>query len=210
VDGVETRENGGNLAATLSAGAADSVDIVIGFPWLWNRVKEDGATVSDESGAGDASLEVKWRFLEKGGFSLAVKPGVSLPTGNEGKGLGNGRPPYGVTLIASQDFERSFLYFNVGYVHNEYKLDADRETSRGDIWSGSVAAGVKIMESLTLVADIGVETNAEKESHTWPAFLLGGFIYSIADELDVDLGVKTGLNRPETDLAAPAGVTWRF
>ncbi|MBP2675637.1 MAG: hypothetical protein H6Q84_2477 [Deltaproteobacteria bacterium] len=193
MDGVETRENGGNLAATLSAGAADSVDIVIGFPWLWNRVKEDGAAVSDESGAGDASLEVKWRFLEKGGFSLAVKPGVSLPTGNEGKGLGNGRPPYGVTLIASQDFERSFLYFNVGYVHNEYKLDGDRATSRGDIWSGSVAAGVKIMES-----------------HTWPAFLLGGFIYSIADELDVDLGVKTGLNRPETDLAAPAGVTWRF
>jgi hypothetical protein len=39
-----------------------------------------------------------------------------------------------LTLIASQEFERSFLYFNVGYVHNEYKLEADRETSRGDTW----------------------------------------------------------------------------
>jgi Putative MetA-pathway of phenol degradation len=210
LNGVETREDARELAVILSAGAADSVDIVVLMPWLWARVKENGTTVSDESGAGDASLELKWRFLESGGFSLAVKPGLILPTGNEKKGLGNGRPSYGWILIATQEFERSFIHFNVGYVRNKFGLEADRGSNRRDFWNGSVAAGVDIVKSLTLVANIGAETNGDKGSDTWPAFLLGGFIYSVTEGMDVDLGIKTGLNRSAADLAVLAGVAWRF
>lgn len=208
--GVERREDARELAVILSAGAADSVDIVVGVPWRWSRVKENGTTVSDESGAGDASLEVKWRFFERGGFSLAVKPGLTLPTGNEKKGLGNGRPSCGLTLIATQEFERSFLHVNVGYARNEFEIEADRESNRRDIWNGSVAAGVEIVKSLTLVANIGAETDGYKGSDTWPAFLLGGFIYSVMEGMDVDLGIKTGLNSSKADLAVLAGVAWRF
>jgi hypothetical protein len=210
LNGVETREDDRELSVTLSAGAAEPVDIIIGVPWLWSQVKESGITVSDESGAGDVSLEVKWRIFELGGLSLAVKPGLTLPTGNEKKGLGNGRPSYGLTLIATQEFERSFLHFNVGYARNEFELATDRESNRRDIWNGSVAAGVEIVKSLTLLADIGAETNGDKGSDTWPVFFLGGFIYSVTEDLDVDLGIKTGLNSSEADLAALAGVAWRF
>jgi hypothetical protein len=210
LNGVETREDARELAVILSAGAADSVDIVVRVPWLWGRVKENGTTVSDESGAGDASLELKWRFFESGGFSLAVKPGLILPTGNEKKGLGNGRPSYGLILIATQEFERSFLHFNVGYARNEFELEADRESNRRDIWNGSVAAGMEIVKSLTLVANIGAETDGDKGSYTWPAILPGGFIYSVTEGMDVDLGIKAGLNSSEADLAVLAGAAWRF
>lgn len=210
LNGVERRKDTQKLAVTLSSGSADAVDIVVGVPWLWSRVKENGATVSEGSGAGDASFEVKWRFFERGGFSLGVKPGLTLPTGNEKKGLGNGRPSYGITLIATQEFERSFLHLNVRYAHNEFALDPDRESNRRDLWNGSVAAGVKIVKPLTLVANIGAETNGDKDSNTWPAFLLGGFIYSVTEDLDVDVGIKAGWNGSEDDLAVLAGVAWRF
>jgi hypothetical protein len=210
LSGIERREDVRELAVILSAGAADSVDIVVAVPWLWSRVKENGSTVSEEGGAGDASLEVKWRYFGRGGFSLSLKPGLTLPAGNEKKGLENGRPSCGLVLIATREFERSFLHFNVGYARNEFGLDADRESKRRDIWSGSVAAGVEIAKSLTLVANIGAESNGDKGSDTWPAFLLGGFIYSVTEGMDVDLGMKTEWNGSAADPAVLAGVAWRF
>jgi hypothetical protein len=210
LNGVERREDTRKLAGILSAGAADSVDIVVGVPWLWDRVKENGTSVSDESGAGDASLELKWRFFERVGFSLAMKPGLTLPTGNEEKRMGNGRPSYGLTLIATQKWERSFLHFNMGYARKAFELAEDRESNRRSTWSASIAVGAEVVKKLTMVANVGAETNGDKGSDTWPAFLLGGFIYSVTENLDVDLGIKKGLNRPEADLAYLAGVTWRF
>lgn len=43
-----------------------------------------------------------------------------------------------------------------------------------------------------------------------PAFILGGLIYSISKNLDIDFGIKGGLNKPETDYAILAGIAWRF
>ncbi len=208
--GVETREDARELAVALAAGATETVDLVVGLPWIRSRMKENGTTVSDENGAGDASLELKWRFLERGGFSLAMKPGLTLPTGDEERRLGNGRPAYGLTLIATQKWERSFLHFNLAYARNAFALEADRESNRRGIWSASIAAGAEVVKRLTMVANVGAETNGDKGSDTWPAFLLGGFICSVTENLDVDLGLKKGLNRPETDLAVLAGVAWRF
>ena len=49
-----------------------------------------------------------------------------------------------------------------------------------------------------------------KTSNTHPAFILGGIIYSITENFDMDLGVKGGLNKPETDLTILAGIAMRF
>lgn len=210
VGGIDRRKDILESAMTLTGGAADTVDIIVGLPWGRSRIRENGATVSDESGAGDANLEVKWRYFEREGFSLAVKPGVTFPIGSEERGLGNGRPSYGLTLIVSQDRERSFVHFNLGYGRNEFGLETDRKSNRRDIWSVSVASGAKVMKDLAMVANVGMETNGDNGADTWPAFLLGGFNYSIAENLDLDVGIKKGLNRPEVDLAFTAGVAWRF
>ncbi len=208
--GVETRENAGELAAVLSAGVVDDLDIVIGFPWQWSRVKEDGAVAASGNGPGDMSLEVKWRFFKREGFSLALKPGLTIPTGNEDKGLGNGKASYGATLIATQEWERFFVHVNGAYTRNEFKLDVDKESNRSNIWHASIAGGAEVVKDLKVVANIGMETNGDRGSNTWPAFVIGGVIYSVSENLDVDLGVKGGLNKPEPDLALLAGMAMRF
>ncbi len=44
----------------------------------------------------------------------------------------------------------------------------------------------------------------------YPAFILGGIIYSIVKNFDIDSGVKGGLNKPGTDYSMLTGITLRL
>lgn len=209
-DYVTVKETGGELAAILSYGITDNTDVVIGLPYHWSKVKEDGDMTSDEDGISDMSLEVKWRFFEGDGLSLALKPGFTLPTGDEEKGLGNGRASYGLNFITTEEIKPWAFHLNVAYTHNEYKLEEDRDANRKDIWQVSLATEVEVAKNLRLVANTGMERNADKESNTHPAFVLGGLIYSLSEDFDIDAGVKAGLNKPETDYTLLAGIARRF
>lgn len=72
--GGRTREAGGEVAAIVSYGIIDTIDIVLGVPYQRTKVKEEGVTISDEDGISDISLEGKWRFYDKDGLSFALKP----------------------------------------------------------------------------------------------------------------------------------------
>jgi len=172
LDGVDTRENSAGLETVLSGGLTDTVDLVVAVPWTWSRVKENSVVVSDENGPGDVALELKWRFLEYKGFSMAVKPGMTFPTGNENRGLGNGKVSYGAAMIASQELAPVTLHLNLAYSHNEFQLDLDKESNRRDIWHASLAATYDVLEDLQLVANVGMESNGDRGSHSWPAFVL--------------------------------------
>ena len=208
--GITTKETGGEIAPLFSYGIMDNIDIVLGFPYQWFRMKEDGEMNSKENGISDASLELKWRFFEKDGLSFALKPGITLPTGNEKKGLGNGRPSYALTFITTKEIGPWAIHLNLGHTRNEYKLREDKEANRKDIWHASLASEVEVIKNLKAVANIGIERNSEKESNRHPAFILGGLIYSISENFDVDFGIKRALNKPETDYAILAGIALRF
>jgi hypothetical protein len=203
-NGVKT--TGGEVAAALSYGLADNVDLVLGMPYVWGKVKEDGVVVYNEKGLSDMSLELKWRFYEAdNGWSFALKPGVSLPTGDDAKGLGAGRAAYGIAFITTKELKPWAFHFNLGYVYSDNKVD-----ERKDIWHVSAAAEVEVVKDLKIVGNIGMQRNPDKALNTNPAFILGGLIYSLAENMDVDFGVKAGLNKPETDLTFLAGITLRF
>ncbi len=210
VDGLMTKETGGEVASIVSYGITDNADLVLGVPYQWLKAEEDGETISDEDGVGDISLEIKWRFLEKETLSFALKPAIILPTGDEEKGLGNGKASYGLMFITTKEMEPWTFHLNIGYMHNEYKLAEDEDANRKDIWHASLASTVEVIKDLQAVVNIGVEKNPDRESNTHPAFILGGVIYSITENLDIDLGVKAGLNKPETDLTVLAGMAVRF
>lgn len=208
--GAHTSDDTGEGAVGLGLGVRDDLDLVVGIASVWSRVQEDGAAVADTRGVGDATLDLKWRVLEAGGFALALKPGVSFPTGSATRGLGTGRVCYAATVVASQELGRVGLHANAGYHRDEYARREDRQASRADRFAASLAATVQVAEPVLLVADVGAETNADRASSTWPAYGLGGVVYTAHEDLDLDLGVKVGLSGPETDVTGLAGATWRF
>lgn len=204
-EGITQKETGGEVATLLSYGIADNLDIVLGLPYQWKKVKEDGIVTSDEDGISDISLELKWRFFEKDGLSFALKPGITLPTGDENKGLGTGRTTYGLYFITTKEIEPWAFHLNLGYGRNENKVD-----ERKDIWHASLAGEVEVVKNLKFVGNVGMERNPDKSSNTHPAFILGGIIYSITENVDIDFGIKGGLNKPETDYSILAGIALRF
>jgi hypothetical protein len=198
-------EKGYELAPTLTYGLTDSVDLVLTVPYQSLKLKEAGVSVLSESGLADSAVELKWNFYNRDNIGLALKPGLTLPTGDEDKGLGAGKAGYGAFLIGSLDQSPFMVHANIGYFRNE-----NEGGERENIWHGSLATEYAVSDALTAVANIGLETNPDPDSDTPPAFLLGGFIYSVTDTISVDGGVKFGLNNPETDYSIMAGMTLTF
>jgi len=197
-------EDAFGFASALSFGIADTVDIVLGIPYQHIRLKEDGQK-GTEDGLSDISLELKWRFYEKDGLSFALKPGLTLPTGDDERGLGAGKITYRAFLITTKEIQPWAFHLNLGYIRNENKAD-----ERKNLWHASLSAEYAVMEKLTLVGNTGIEQNTDRNVNTHPAFILGGVIYSLSENLDIDFGLKAGLNEPETDYAILAGFAWRF
>lgn len=205
VNGVSVKSTGGQAGATLSYGIIDNADLVLNVPYVWGKVTEDGVSVYDEKGLSDVSFEGKWRFFEKDGLSFGLKPGISLPTGNDEKGLGTGKTGYHIFLIGSKEAAPWAFHANLGYIRNENKAEEEKS-----LWHASLATTYEIVKNLKLVGNIGMERNADKAADNDPAFIIAGAIYSISENFDIDAGVKYGLSSSETDLSLLAGMAFRF
>ncbi|HUO78307.1 MAG TPA: transporter, partial [Thermodesulfovibrionales bacterium] len=193
-----------DVSATLTYGLIETVDIVLGIPYqAWSS--DNSESLVKGNGIADLSLEAKWRFYEKEGLSLALKPGFTIPTGDTEKGLGAGRPTYHLLFIATKQMKPWEFDMNVGYLYNE-----NTASERKNIWSASLDAQVEVVKDLKLALDVGLATNPDSSSDTPPAYVLGGLIWSLRENLDIGLGVKVGLTKPETDISVRGGITWRF
>jgi hypothetical protein len=206
--GVKTQT--GRPQIQLTYGIIDSLDAIVTVPYLFLRHTQSGSTTNDD-GIGDVALALKWRFFgEKEGLQFAVKSSVSIPTGNEDKSLGHGRASYGINFISTFDREAWCISANAGIQHNEYGLQADRDSNRSDIWSAGLAGQLRVIEKLWLVGEAGVQRNPDVTSDTTHAYILGGFIYELTKSIDLDAGYKYGLNKPGADYSILAGITIRF
>jgi hypothetical protein len=208
--GVRLQEDASLLAAAFSWGLHDDLDLVVGLPLAWSRRSAGGPETSPVSGVGDVLLEAKWRFLEAGGFSLALKPGLSLPTGDATFGLGTGRPCIGAALLATQLIGPVSLHLNAAFAHDEFARAEDRQGARADHWHASAAIVAEVTPVLQLVANLGAATSTDRNDPTPPAFALGGLIYAVTGSLDLDCGVKVGLTDPEPGLVLLAGLAARY
>lgn len=208
VNGKYVNDNGSAvtaIAASLSAGITDNLDLVVGMPYQFLKTKGENGHRTTDSGISDASVEIKWRFFEKKGLSLALKPGVTLPSGDDEKGLGAGRATYSLFFITTKEAAPWVFHFNLGYTRNENMND-----ERRDIYHASLASEFEAVKNLKVVANIGGDTNADRGSNVHPIFLLGGVIYSFTENIAVDFGIKTGLNKAGAHYTLLAGLTYRL
>ena len=169
---VTAEATGAEVAAVVSYGIKDGIDVVLGLPYQWIEVKENGVVTTNADGISDLSLELKWRFFEKKTASFAVKPGLTVPAGDEEKGLGSGRAAYSPFFIATKPIGPMGLHLNLGYIRNENKVD-----EREDLWHALLAVETDISKKIKLVANIGMDSNPDKASDTDPAFILGGLSF---------------------------------
>ncbi|KVR02528.1 transporter [Burkholderia ubonensis] len=187
--------------ATLTRGFGDRVDLYVNAPYTHVQTR------SDENGAGFGDVEVgmKWRFVEHGPFSVALKPRVTMPTGNDRRGLGTGRVGAGATLLAQADVAKVSFLANAGIAYQP-----NRQDELTSIWQVSGAAIYRATDKLQLVVDVGMSRNAEPGTGANPAFVIAGAIYSPKRWLDLDVGYRRGLNDQTYDHSVMGGITARW
>jgi hypothetical protein len=200
-DGTRTRT--ASSAAVLSYGLHADVDVILTLPHERTSSESAGDTLI-EHGRGDVAADVKWRFVEHEQWSLALKSGVRLPTGDEERGLGAGKRNVSALLIGSAALDPLALHVTAGYVGN--RNVADEKTHA---WLVSVGAWASIGD-VKWAADLGRESSVERDLDTPSVFGILGLIYSPHADIDLDLGVKWGFTDPAPDRAVLAGVTLRF
>lgn len=197
-------EEATELGIILSYGVLDNADVVMTAPYLWVQTEEPGSRTT-ENGVSDLAAELKWRFYERASLSFALKPGITLPTGDDERGLGAGRPILILFFLTTYEIPYWAFHLNLGYIRNENKID-----ERENLWHASLAAEVEITEKLQAVGNIGVEKNPDSTAGSAPAFILGGLIYSLTKDFDLDFGIKAGLTESEADYSILAGFAWKF
>jgi hypothetical protein len=161
----------------LSYGLARNLDLQAGVPWIHERT----------GGAGDATLDLKWRFFGQGDLSLALKPGISFPTGNEHEGRGAGRVGWGSQFVASYDHAPAVFHLHLGYQRHRNKI-GERES----LTHVSGAVELHAAPGLRVVADVARNTNPDPAQSGAERYLVFGVIWSVSRDFDLDVGVKRG------------------
>lgn len=194
--------------ATFGYGVAETLDLTLGFARAWGKVTVDGASSSD-TGSAVSTLSAKWRFHENTGFHFAVKPlvGYSYRLGGTSD---DHTVSCGGWLMVTGEHEALEVSLNAGFLYNDYGSAAERDVTRSGIWSLSALAEYKALPELKLGLDVGAFTNPDKGSGGMPVYALAGVVYSPTGDVDLSLGFKFGVNRPEPDFAGTAGITTRF
>lgn len=211
---VEQKRKSNAFVPVLSYGILDNLDIQFGLSHLRLRTTENGVVTEDESGMSDSTLEFKWRFLEAGPFSLAVKPGLLLPTGNEDKGLGTGSTSWGVAVLATYDADPWTFLGNVAYTKARFKLPQDAADNQSNLWRVSGGLSYAVAGDVRLVGEAGLRRNESKNDPFMPdktsQFAMIGIIYSPSKNMDFDAGFRKNLNDAEFDNAYLVGATFRW
>ncbi|MGU7770614.1 transporter [Burkholderia sp. MR1-5-21] len=187
--------------STLTRGFGERVDLYVSAPYTHLQTRSD----DNGSGFGDVEAGMKWRFVERGPFTLALKPKLTMPTGNDRRGLGTGRVGAGATMLAQVDVARFSFLANAGITYQP-----NRQDDLTSIWQVSGAAIYRATDALQLVVDVGTSRNAERGTSANPAFVIAGAIYSPKPWLDLDVGYRRGLNDQTYDHSVMAGVTARW
>jgi predicted porin len=212
--GVERKDKANVFTSVISYGIQENLDVQVGVNYLSRRTTENGITIADESGMSDSTLELKWRFYEKDDFSLALKPGLTLPTGNEDKGLGTGKTSWAIALLATYEVEPWTFLGNVVYARANFKDAQTAAETRSDLWRVSGGASYALTGEVRLVGELGVRSNESRNDAFLPdstsQFGMLGVIYSPDKKIDLDVGFRKNFNRAEFDKAFLVGATFRW
>ena len=192
------------ISGVYTYGLFERADIVFGIPFI-NVSSVSDSILTKSSGFSDLSLEFKYRFLTCNKFSMAVKPGYSLPTGDKNEGLGAGKLSGSLFLVSTLKVNSFSFNYNLGYLQNNNKCGDAR-----NLWHLSASADYWAGPDLHLVLNTGFEKNPDIIEKIPPAFGLIGFYYFIKKDFEIGAGYKNGLTKTETKHSFILSLTCRF
>lgn len=195
-EGIKSRAS----TVTLTRGIQDNLDIFLNAPYA----------VSEPNGFNDVSIGFKWRFLEADGLSLGLKPEYRIASGDQEKGLGDGRSGEALTFMVQYEWGPMIWLFNIASERHRFSNPIKQQENRRYINKSSIAMLYELNEEWLVLVDSGVKSHQTKAEKADPQFAVLGLIHHFNDDLDLDIGYKKSLRHTENDRQIGVGITYRF
>ena len=205
VDHLRSRDSRESLKSgsiSYTTGLLDQTDLFVSLSHTWDA--ESGG-----NGVSDTVMGAKILILSRDSLAVALKPQLSLPSGNEEKGLGNGRTSFAFTLIGSYNVNGHEFHLNLGFDRNHFKLLSDIEDKRRTIRRASIAMVSEVDDKTRFLLDFGIADHALRSDGGHPAFTVIGFSQEVYKDIEWDIGIKLPINSYERDSQFGFGLTLR-
>src|SRR6266446_1845057 len=164
-------------------------------------------TTTRESGAQDLYLGVKLALIEQDGYvpQIALIPQMTVPTGS--KGVTAGRVLPGVNVDFGWEIVKDLFDVELLIATNSV-ADGDR-SSHVEVATGLTAA-VALTRKLQAFVEWDAFYSAGATNAGTRHYAVGGFVYFITKNLEVDIRAGVGLNRQANDVIAGTGFAVRY
>jgi Putative MetA-pathway of phenol degradation len=190
-------------------GVTSNLEIQAGwtaFGTVRTRYKVTG-TVARSSGAGDVTLAARYNLSnpDGSGFSAAIMPYATLPTGGEAIGAGD----WGAGLILPISYS---LNDTVGIALTpaiDAAVDSDRD-GRHFAYGSVFGISAALSDAVSGALEVQLTRDEDPAGHTTEALASLSFAWVSKDRLQIDAGAVAGLNADSPDLQLYFGITRRF
>jgi hypothetical protein len=198
----DNRDREYNPSITMSYGLSEKTDLGVGSGYLFTQPEEG----EKENGLADTEAKLKYRWMDEKEWTpaLATAAKLKIPTASETKGLGSGKPDFGINMIATKNLsKRLVLHLNVGYT-----FIGDGESNKE--LNYSLAAQYALTDRWALVGEFFGTNNLNGMTGDDPFSGLLGTYYLITESLIWDMGIETGMNNAAPDYRLTTGITLLF
>lgn len=194
---------------SLRYGVTDSTELRLGWTAYGHVRDRDRATggIERASGIGDVTLGVKQNLAnpDGGGFSLALLPFATLPTGHDEVGAGD----WGAGLVIPVNYALSKTLTLELTPEVDAAVDQDGN-GRHLAYSGVIGIQAKLGEKAGVSAELEAIRDRDPSRHATMALAGLSFTYQPKEQTQLDAAATAGLNHDAPDIELSFGISRKF
>ena len=188
-------------------GLTSSLEMQVGWTAYTHVRARSGNVVARDGGTGDVFLALRQNLHDPdgSGFSIAVMPYATLPTGSDGIGAGD----WGAGLLVPMSYELPHGFALGLTAEADAAVDTDGN-GRHLAYSAIIGLDVPLANTLGATAELLAGRDEDPGGHSTQ--LLAGLSagWTPNGNLQLDVGANVGLNRESPDVELYFGVARRF
>jgi len=188
-------------------GLTDHLEMQLGWTAFGTVRERSGGSVSRMSGIGDATLALRQNLIhpDGSGFSAALMPYASLPTG--GRAIGAGDWSAGLLVPLSYELPHGLTLDFTGRI--EAAADADRH-GRHLAYGGIVGLDAELSRDVTMTFELSAQRDEDPAGHSTPLIGAVSLAWMAKPDLQLDAGANAGLAGGAPDAELYVGIARRF
>jgi hypothetical protein len=190
-------------------GLTDTIEAQFGWtPFGHVRTRDKLAqSVESTDRVGDVTLGFKANLHHPDGtgFSAAIQPFVTLPTGRSPAGAGD----WGAGVVAPVTFDLN------GTLNLQFTPEADAAVDQDGngrhlAYGGTLGLGVKLSNKVSSTIELQAMRDEDPSGGTTASLVSLALAWMPKDDLQIDIGTAAGLDREAPDAEFYAGISRRF